>query len=105
MSRTAIGVEFTVNDLNASYEVVGTSDNYSFRYELGRGSSLVESEGDSVFKSVPLQGNYGIFDVRIFAVSDIGIRSEFIQDRIEIFPKIHLGKFPEKIVQLHHKNF
>jgi hypothetical protein len=86
MSKTAIGVEFTVNDLNANYEVVGTSDNYSFRYELGRGSSLVDEEGDNTFKSVPLQGNYGVFDVRIFAVSDIGIRSEFVQDRIEIFP-------------------
>jgi hypothetical protein len=86
MSRTALGVEFKINDLDAEYEVVGTSDNYSFQYELGRGSELVDEEGDTVFKEVPLQGNYGVFDVRVFAVSDIGVRSEFIQDRIEIFP-------------------
>ena len=86
MSRTALGVEFKINDLDAEYEVVGTSDNYSFQYELGRGSELVDEQGDTVFKEVPLQGNYGVFDVRVFAVSDIGIRSEFIQDRIEIFP-------------------
>lgn len=86
MSRTALGIEFKINDLDAEYEVVGTSDNYSFQYDLGRGSELVDEEGDTVFKEVPLQGNYGVFDVRVFAVSDIGIRSEFIQDRIEIFP-------------------
>lgn len=88
MSRTALGVEFKINDLDAEYEVVGTSDNYSFQYELGRGSELVDEEGDTVFKEVPLEGNYGVFDVRVFAVSDIGIRSEFIQDRIEIFPNL-----------------
>ena len=88
MSRTALGIEFKINDLDADYEVVGTSDNYSFQYELGRGSELVDEEGDTLFKEVPLQGNYGVFDVRVFAVSDIGIRSEFIQDRIEIFPNL-----------------
>ena len=64
MSRTALGIEFKINDLDADYEVVGTSDNYSFQYELGRGSELVDEEGDTLFKEVPLQVIMGVFDVR-----------------------------------------
>ena len=86
MLGTSIGIQFNVNDLDANYEVVGTSDNYSFQYNLGRGSELVDFEGEAFQKVISLEGNYGLFDVRIFAVSDIGIRSEFIEDRIAINP-------------------
>ena len=84
MLSTSIGVQFNVNDLDASYEVVGTSDNYSFQYNLGRGSDLVDFEGESLQKIISLEGNYGTFDVRVFAVSEIGVRSEFIESTISI---------------------
>ena len=84
MAATSIGVQFDIVDLDASYEVVGTSDNYSFQYDLGRGSDLVNFEGESFQKVISLKGNYGNFEIRVFAVSDIGVRSEFIQDEISI---------------------
>jgi hypothetical protein len=86
MLSTAIGVQFDVNDLDANYEIIGSSDNYSFQYNLGRGSELVDFEGDTAQKTVSLKGNYGEFNIRIFAVSDIGIRSAFIEDKISISP-------------------
>jgi hypothetical protein len=86
MASTTLGVRFNVIDLDASYEVVGTSDNYSFQYNIGRGSDLVDAAGDSVDKLIALNGNYGDFTVRVFAVSDIGIRSEFIETGIYISP-------------------
>lgn len=84
MLSTAIGVQFNVNDLDANYEVVGTSDNYSFQYNLGRGSDLVDFEGEAIQKVISLEGNYGLFDVRVFASSDIGVRSEFVESGIAI---------------------
>jgi hypothetical protein len=84
MAETSIGVQFDIVDLNGSYEIIGTSDNYSFQYDLGKGSDLVNFEGESFQKVIPLKGNYGNFEVRVFAVSDIGVRSEFIQDEISI---------------------
>lgn len=84
MLSTAIGIEFNVNDLDANYEIIGTSDNYSFQYKLGRGSSLVDDEGDLAQKTISLKGNYGEFNVKVFAVSDIGIRSAFIEDTISV---------------------
>jgi len=81
---TAIGVQFTVNDLNSEYEVLGTSDNYSFQQKVGRGSELVQAIGETAQVSVDLKGNYGEFTVRVFAVSDIGIRSAFLQSGINI---------------------
>ena len=73
ISSTTLGISFDVMDLDASYEVVGTSDNYSFQHKLGLGKNLVDSVGDSCDKIIPLYGNYGTFDVRVFAVSNIGI--------------------------------
>lgn len=86
MLSTAIGVQFNVNDLDANYEVVGTSDNYSFQYNLGRGSDIASFEGEAIQKVISLEGNYGEFDVRVFASSDIGVRSEFIESGISISP-------------------
>ena len=86
MLSTAIGVQFNVNDLDANYEVVGTSDNYSFQYDLGKGSDIASFEGEAIQKVISLEGNYGEFDVRVFAASDIGIRSEFIESGISISP-------------------
>ena len=63
MLSTAIGIQFDVNDLKASYEVIGSSDNYSFQYNLGKGSKLVDFEGDSAQKTISLNGNYGIFSM------------------------------------------
>jgi hypothetical protein len=84
---TSITVEFQVNDLDANYEVVGTSDNYSFQEKLGLGSDIVFAEGDAFVKVIPLKGNYGIFDLRVFAVTDIGVRSPSVIGRIEVLPK------------------
>lgn len=97
MSTTTLGLKFNIDDLDAAYEVVGTSDNYSFQYNLGVGSELIENDrGNSentVRKTIPLKGNYGVFDVRVYAVSNIGIRSEFIQERIVISPPNFDGTF------------
>ena len=93
MKTTAIGIQFNVNDLDASYEVLGTSDNYSFQYQLGKGSDLVDFEGEVAQKVISLNGNYGEFDVRIFAVSKIGIRSDFIESTIIINPPYFDGTF------------
>lgn len=84
--QTSIGIGFDVNDVKSSYEVIGTSDNYSFQEKLGRGGSLVLSEGERFEKAISLKGNYGYFNVRVFAVSDIGIRSSFIESGIHINP-------------------
>ena len=46
MKDTVLGIQFDVNDLDAKYEVVGTSDNYSFQYNLGLGSDLVTEVGN-----------------------------------------------------------
>ena len=86
MLSTAIGIQFDVNDLSSSYEVIGSSDNYSFQYNLGKGSKLVDFAGETAQKTVSLKGNYGEFSIRVFAISDIGIRSEFIEDKISVSP-------------------
>jgi hypothetical protein len=57
MLSTAIGVQFNVNDLEANYEVVGTSDNYSFQYNLGKGSDIASFEGEAIQKVISLEGN------------------------------------------------
>ena len=94
MLSTSIGVQFEVNDLDASYEVLGTSDNYSFQYKLGKGSNLVEDLTNNIANEViPLKGNYGVFEVRVFAVSDIGIRSEFVIGSVDITPPSFEGTF------------
>ena len=83
--KTLLAVKFDINDLDASYEIIGTADNYSFQYQLGLGSDLLEGlQGNEYTKVVDLKGNYGVFDVRVFAVSNIGIRSEFLEERISI---------------------
>lgn len=93
MKSTAIGIQFDVNDLDANYEVLGTSDNYSFQYKLGKGSDLVGFEGETAQRVISLEGNYGEFDVRIFAVSDIGIRSDFIEGTLIVNPPEFDGTF------------
>jgi hypothetical protein len=97
MATTTLGIKFDIEDLDAAYEVVGTSDNYSFQYNLGVGSSLINndrgSSNNTVRKTIPLKGNYGVFDVRVYAISNIGIRSEFIQERITISPPNFDGTF------------
>ena len=86
MKSTSLSVQFTVNDLSAHYEVLGTSDNYSFQYKLGQGNDLVDIVGETAVKIVPLHGNYGVFEIKVFAVSDIGIRSDFIIGEVEVNP-------------------
>ena len=108
MPSTAIGLSFDLHDLSANYEVVGTSDNYSFQYQLGKGKDLVTGEheeydliafgqneftGEKIQTIVPLKGNYGDFNIRVFAVSDIGTRSEFVQEQIYISPPTFDGTF------------
>ena len=103
MPSTAIGLSFDLHDIGANYEVIGTSDNYSFQYQLGRGEDLITGEyeefgqneftGERIQTIVPLKGNYGNFDVRVFAVSDIGTRSEFVQEQIYISPPAFDGTF------------
>ena len=93
MKSTSIGIQFDVIDLDAKYEVIGTSDNYSFQYDLGRGDSLVDFEGETAQKPISLKGYYGFFNIRIFAVSDIGIRSAFIETGIAINSPDYNGTF------------
>ena len=93
MKDTVLGIQFDVNDLDAKYEVVGTSDNYSFQYNLGLGSDLVTEVGDQAQRAISLQGNYGDFTVRVFAVSDIGVRSAFVESGIRINPSEFDGTF------------
>lgn len=108
MPSTAIGLSFDLHDLSANYEVVGSSDNYSFQYNLGQGKDLVTGEheeydliafgqneftGERIQTIVPLKGNYGDFNIRVFAVSDIGTRSEFVQEQIYISPPTFDGTF------------
>ena len=52
MKSTSLSVQFTVNDLSASYEVLGSSDNYSFQYKLGQGNDLVDVVGETAVKIV-----------------------------------------------------
>tara|TARA_B110000444_G_C18848962_1_gene604041 strand:- start:118 stop:6006 length:5889 start_codon:yes stop_codon:yes gene_type:complete len=93
MLSTSLGIQFNVNDLESSYEVVGSSDNYSFQYELGRGYDLVDFEGEAFQRSISLEGNYGEFDVRVFAVNDVGVRSAFIETGIDISAPEFKGTF------------
>jgi len=86
MKSTSLSIQFVVNDLIANYEVIGTSDNYSFQYKLGRGNDLVDALGDVATKIVSLKGNYGVFEIKVFAVSDIGIRSDFISEFVTVSP-------------------
>lgn len=81
-----MSVEFVVNDLDAYYEVIGTSDNYSFQYKIGLGSDLVDSAGDAYTKIISLKGNYGTFEVKVFAVSEIGIRSDSVFGSVQVSP-------------------
>lgn len=86
MKSTSLSLQFTVNDLNANYEVIGSSDNYSFQFKLGKGYELTDYLGGTASKIIPLKGNYGMFEVKVFAVNDIGLRSNFILDSIYVDP-------------------
>ena len=108
MKTTILGVEFTITDLDANYEVVGTSDNYSFTHKLGKGREMLDVQDDANYAgfektyrtNIDLLGNYGLFDVRVFAVSDIGIRSEFIQSNIQIDAPDFNGTFMFSNIQV-----
>ena len=114
MKTTLLGVKFDITDIDANYEIIGNSDNYSFQYNLGKGSDLIdydyegiESEDEqfngSTFPystSIDLYGNYGTFEVRVFAVSDIGVRSSFIQGSIDINPPEFNGTFSFSEIKL-----
>lgn len=93
MKSTSLSIQFIVNDLSANYEVIGTSDNYSFQYKLGRGNDLVDVLGDVATKIVSLKGNYGLFEVKVFAVSDVGIRSNFISESVTVSPPTFVDTF------------
>lgn len=143
MQSTVLGLSFEVLDRDVNYVVVGTSDNYSFEYDLGKGDELtlnnkvdldllmegeqyrIHSLGTTDFTlvgatsnmvgevftanenvrdadltgggelmsvnnrystAIDLRGNYGRFSVRVYAENDIGIRSEFVQDIVDINP-------------------
>ena len=108
MKTTILGISFEIVDYDANYEVVGTSDNYSFTNNLGRGRDLLgigelgsEDAGPAEYHAnIDLLGNYGSFDVRVYAVSDLGIRSEFIQSNINIAAPSFDGTFMFSNIQL-----
>ena len=101
MATTILGLKFKINDLSARYEVIGTSDNYSFSYDLGKGEDLVESSIDNQYtKSIDLLGNYGIFNVRVFAETSLGIRSQFIEDTVVISPPSFGGTYTFSKIQM-----
>lgn len=93
MLSTAISVQFIVNDLDAAYEIIGTSDNYSFSHNFGRGDTLVDFKGAIANKVISLEGNYGIFEVKLFAVNQVGIRSAFIKETVSVKPPRFSGSF------------
>ena len=97
---TSLGIDFEVNDLDVTYEIVGTSENYSFQQNLGIGRDLVDQEGDSVSKIVSLQGEYGVFDIRVFAVSNIGVRSPSLTGVVEVNPPEFEGTFTFNNIQV-----
>ena len=53
------------------------------------GSGVLVSADNRFTTSVDLDGNYGRFKVRIYAENNIGIRSEFIQETIDINPPMY----------------
>lgn len=93
MKESSILIEFDIQDMSASYELYGTSKNYSFKENLGRGSNLVFNEGDTYSHVVGLKGNYGEFEVRVFCVSDIGIKSEALLGNVIVTPPEFEGTF------------
>lgn len=110
MIPTYISIQFTVNDLSASYYVVGSSDSYSFSHSLGIGSSIVNEVGDVATKVISLEGNYGNFEIKVFAENVLGIRSSYIKQKIYVAPpefedtfrfsEIHINKSLEQAKNL-----
>ena len=93
MLSTAISIEFIINDLDATYQIIGTSKNYSFDHNLGRGDTLVDFVGGVASKVISLEGNYGEFDVKLFAENLVGIRSSFLRQKINVKPPRFNGTF------------
>ena len=50
-------------------------------------------DGDLASVDFDLQGNYGLFTVRVFAKSELGIRSEFMEKEILFFQKKLMNLF------------
>ena len=92
MPATALSVQFKVNDLDSSYEIIGTSSNYSFKKAFP-GRTIATSEGEEVTVDFDLEGNYGVFTVRVYAKSNLGIRSEFLEKTIDIAAPEFVGTF------------
>jgi len=93
MKESSLLIEFEVIDLNASYEIYGTSSNYSFKENIGKGSDLVFNSGETCSHVVSLKGNYGEFEVRVFCRSDIGVKSESLVGNISVVPPDFNGTF------------
>jgi len=93
MKYSSLLVEFNVEDLYASYEIYGTSKNYSFRQSLGPGIGLVDNPGEKHSLVVDLKGHYGEFEIRVYCVSDIGIKSESLIGTVSVFPPGFEGTF------------
>lgn len=93
MKRTSILVSFDVNDLNASYEAVISSKDFSFTRDFGKGSDLVSSIGGNFSQNISLEGNYGNFQVRVYAISSIGVRSNYVSENITVVPPEFYGTF------------
>lgn len=93
MKRTSILVSFNINDLQASYEAVVSSKDYSFTKNFGKGSDLVNSVGSNFSQNISLEGNYGNFQVRIYAISSIGVRSDYISEDVTVVPPEFYGTF------------
>jgi hypothetical protein len=93
MKRTSILVSFNINDLQASYEAVVSSKDYSFTKNFGKGSDLVSLVGHNFSQNISLEGNYGNFQVRIYAISSIGVRSDYISENVTVVPPEFYGTF------------
>ena len=91
--RTSILVSFRVNDLSASYKAVVSSKDYSFTHDFGIGDNLVDEVGDDFSQTLSLDGNYGYFEVRVYAENNIGIKSEYVSSNVYISPPIFYGTF------------
>lgn len=91
--RTSILVGFRVNDLSASYKAVVSSKDYSFTHDFGIGDNLVDEVGDDFSQTLSLDGNYGYFEVRVYAENNIGIKSEYASSNVYISPPTFYGTF------------
>jgi len=88
MATSGIYIKFRIFSTTDTYFAVGSSTRGSFSKNLGTGSELLngriisnlETDGEEVFTSIDLGGNFGNFTVRLYAENELGIRSAYDEE-------------------------